>query len=183
MTHERTLGPSPFPGDDGTADPSLRRALSAAMSGQPNDYLAAVAALCEARVLVPVAATATAEAAVHAHGPVERLLRVDKEADMAVVMLQAADGRRALLAFSGMDSLQAWDPDTRPVPVTIDTVAKAAAQEGVAAVLVDLKGPFPIVLESEILEPLAQGHRLVQLGEDGFGWVRPVDGGEGQVPD
>lgn len=174
MNHERTLGPSPFPGDDGLADPALRRGLSTAMSGQPADYLAAVAALCQARVLVPVAATATAEAAVHAHGPVDRLLRVDKEADMAVVMLQAGDGRRALLAFTGMDSLQAWDSSTRPVPVTIDTVARAAVQEDAAAVLVDLKGPFPIVLEAEILEQLSLGHRLVQLPDEGFGWVQPA---------
>jgi len=146
------------------------------MSGQPADYLAAVAALCEARVLVPVAATATAEAAVHAHGPVDHLLKVDKEADMAVVMLQAADGRRALLAFSGTDSLHEWDPATRPVPVTIDTVAKAAAQEGAAAVIIDMLGPFPIVLESEILEPLARGHRLVRLADEGFGWVQATTG-------
>lgn len=168
----RTLTPSPFPDDDGTADPQLRRDLAGALSGDPNDYLGAIAGLCTARLLVPVTATATAEAAVHAPGPVERLLTVDKEADMAVVMLQAKDGRHALLGFTGQDSLETWDASTRPVPVTLDTVARTAQQEGAAAVIIDIEGPHPVVLEGEVLDQLARGHRLVRV-DDGFGWLRP----------
>jgi len=173
--HQRTLGPSPFPGDDGTADPQLRRDLSTALSGQPEDYLAAVAGLCASRLLVPVTATATAEAAVHAGGPVDRLLTVDKEADMAVVMLQARDGRRALLGFTGLDSMATWDDSARPVPVTLDTVARTAQQEGAAAVIVDIEGPHPLVLDGEVLAQLADGHRLVRV-EGGFGWLQPGTG-------
>ena len=39
--------------------------------------------------------------------------------------------------------------------------------------LVDLAGPAPLVLEGEVLAALAQGHRLVDLG-DGFGWALPA---------
>lgn len=173
----RTLTPSPFPGDDGTADPQVRQDLGTALSGKPEDYLGAIATLCSSRLLVPVTATATAEAAVHAGGSVDRLLTVDKEADMAVVMLQAADGRRAMLGFTGMDSLGTWDASARPVPVTVDTVARTARQEGAAAVIVDIEGPHPLVLDGEVLDQLAQGHRLVRVDE-GFGWLRPEAGGD-----
>ncbi len=56
-----------------------------------------MAALCLDRLLVPVVATATRM------GQTAAGLTSDKEAEMAVVLLQAADGRRALLAFSGLD--------------------------------------------------------------------------------
>jgi hypothetical protein len=37
-------------------------------------------------------------------------------------------------------------------------------------VLVDAAGPYPLVVEGEVLAALARGHRLVEL-EDGFGWA------------
>jgi hypothetical protein len=168
--HERTLAPSPFPGDDGTADPATRRALAAAVR-EPGTatYLGAVAALCTTRVLVPVVATATRVGTGSAHG-----LASDKEADMSVVMLQAADGRRALLAFTGLDALQTWRSDARPVPVTLDLAAKTARAEAVDAVLVDVAGPHPLAIDGEVLDALAVGHRLVELGDGEFGWAVPV---------
>ena len=41
----------------------------------------------------------------------------DKTSDMATVLIQGADGRLALLAFTGIRPLPAWNPDARPVPV------------------------------------------------------------------
>lgn len=170
MDHERILSPSAFPGDDGTATPDTRRALAAAVgSTDPDAYLSAVAALCLDRVLVPVVATATRV------GETEAGLATDKEADMAVVLLQSADGRRAMLAFTGTDALQAWDPTARPVPVTIDLAAQSAVADGAVAVLVDFAGPHPLVLEGEILAELAAGHRLTALDDGQFGWVVPQE--------
>jgi hypothetical protein len=170
VDHERLLAPSPFPGDDGLATPGTRRALAAAVgAADPADYLRAVAALCEDRLLVPVVATATRV------GQTVGGLTSDKEAEMSVVMLQAADGRRALLAFTGLDSLQAWQADARPVPVTLDKAAQTARAEGVAALLVDFAGPHPLVLDGEVLASLAAGHRLVETGPAAFGWVVPSD--------
>jgi hypothetical protein len=114
--------------------------------------------------LVPVVATATTL------GTTTGGLSSDKEAEMAVVMMQRADGGKALLGFTGLDALQSWDARARPVPVTLDKVAETAAAEDAVAVLVDVAGPHPLVLEGEVLAALAQGHRLVDLG-DGFGWA------------
>ena len=168
VAHERTLAPSPFPGDDGAADAGVRTALARfAVSQAPDDYLRAVAELCGDRLLVPVVATATRL------GATTGGLASDKEAEMAVVMMQRADGGKALLGFTGLDALQAWDSRARPVPVTLDKVAETAVAEQAVAVLVDLAGPAPLVLEGEVLAALAQGHRLVDLG-DGFGWALPA---------
>jgi len=170
VDHDRLLAPSPFPGDDGLATPGTRRALAAAVgAADPADYFRAVAALCEDRLLVPVVATATRV------GQTVGGLVGDKEAEMSVVMLQAADGRRALLAFTGLDSLGAWQADARPVPVTLDRAAQTAQAEGVAALLVDLAGPHPLVVDGEVLGSLAAGHRLVETGPGAFGWVVPAD--------
>lgn len=166
MDHDRRLAPSPFPGDDGLANPQTRRRLAQALAQPtPLAYLRAVAALCTDRLLVPVVATATRL------GTTAGGLASDKEAEMAVVMLQAADGRRAMLAFTGLDSLQAWRPDARPVPVTVDLVAQTARSEDAAAVLVDVAGPHPLVVEGEVLDELAAGHRLVETSAEAFGWA------------
>src|SRR4051794_1430538 len=46
MDHERQLAPSPFPGDEGLADPLTRRALASAVAdGAPTSYLRAIALL------------------------------------------------------------------------------------------------------------------------------------------
>ena len=163
----RTLAPSPFPGDDGTASPETRRLLAAAAAQpEPAAYLRAVAALCLDRLLVPVVATATRMVRTSGGVPAS-----DKEAEMSVVLLQAADGRRALLAFSGLDALQAWQSSARPVPVTLDRAAQTAQAEGAAAVLVDVAGPASLVLEGEVLNQLAAGRRLVETAPGEFGWA------------
>ena len=178
MDHERLLAPSPFPGDDGLATPATRRALAAAVAEPgPEGYLRAVVALCTDRLLVPVVATAT-RVGVTVGG-----LASDKEAEMSVVMLQAADGRRALLAFTGLDALHAWQADARPVPVTLDKAAQTAQAEGVSALLVDFAGPHPLVVDGEVLVALAAGHRLVEAEPGQFGWAVPTGGAQEPAPD
>lgn len=173
--HRRHLADSPFPGDDGSASPALREALRLVAEGEdPSNYLSAVAQLCAERVLVPVVATATRVGEAPAGGGRAGLVS-DKEAEMAVVMLQAKDGRRAMVAFTGEDSLTAWNEQARPVPATIDRAAQAALDDRAMAILVDLEGPYPLVLEGEVLEHLAAGHRLVALPEGQFGWAMPAD--------
>ena len=169
MDHERTLAPSPFPGDDGSASAETRDALArAAQESEPTAYLRAVAALCTDRLLVPVVATATRR------GETTGGLTSDKEAEMAVVMLRTADGRQAMLAFTGLDSLRAWQPEARPVPITVDRLAATAQAEGATAVLVDFAGPSALVIEGEVLASLAAGHRLVEVADGEFGWVIPT---------
>jgi hypothetical protein len=163
---ERSLAESAFGDDDGTATPATRAVLAAAVgSTDPQDYLRAVAALCLDRVLVPVVATATRL------GETVGGLSSDKEAEMSVVLLQAADGRRAMLAFTGTDALQAWDDTARPVPVTMDIAASSAQADGAVALLVDFAGPHPLVIDGDILAQLAAGRRLAELPGQQFGWV------------
>jgi SseB protein N-terminal domain len=169
VDHQRRLAASPFPGDTGSARADTRRLMAvAAAEATPPAYLRAVAALCGDRLLVPVVATATRSDETVAE------LASDKEAEMSLVTLQAQDGRRALLAFTGLDALQSWQPDARPVPVTVDRAAQTARNENLTAVLVDLAGPHPLVIEGEVLRELAAGHRLVELAEGQFGWVMPA---------
>jgi hypothetical protein len=169
VDHERPLAPSPFPGDDGSASGVTRDALArAAQQAAPAAYLSAVAALCTDRLLVPVVATATRL------GETTGGLASDKEAEMAVVMLRTADGRQAMLAFTGLDSLQAWQPRARPVPITLDRLAATAQTEGATAVLVDFAGPAALVIEGEVLAALAAGHRLVETADGEFGWAIPA---------
>ena len=127
-------------------------------------------ALCETRLLVPVVATATRL------GETVGGLSSDKEAEMSLVMLQTPDGRRALLGFTGLDALQAWQIEARPVPVTLDLAARTAESEGVDAVLVDVAGPHPLAIDGEVLSALAAGRRLVETGPDEFGWAVSVPG-------
>jgi hypothetical protein len=165
VDHERRLAASPFPGDTGAASADTRRLIAVALAeATPLAYLRAVAALCGDRLLVPVVATPTRLGETVA-------VASDKEAEMSVVSLQAQDGRRALLAFTGLDALQSWQPDARPVPVTVDRAAQAARSEDLTAVLIDVAGPNAFVIDGEVLEELAAGHRLVELADGEFGWV------------
>ena len=162
----RTIPDPGFPGDDGTADPALTAALAAYASGD-GGYAAALAALVDSRVVVPVVAIA-GEVEVDEAG-----LAHDKTSDMAAVLLTRPDGRRGLLAFSGTATLTAWDPDARPVPVTARTAARAALQEGADALVVDLAGPVRFPVEGEDLRGLAAGWTLGRVG-DRSAWIRPA---------
>jgi hypothetical protein len=140
----RQLAFPSFAGDDGSADPSLLAALGS------GDHGRVLAALTRARLLVPVVALLGEIS--YAGG-----LAADKSSDMAVVLLTGQDGRRALLAFSSVDSLQAWQADARPMPATAVLAATAAVQEGADAIVIDVAGPRSAVIESDDVRRLAAG--------------------------
>ena len=156
-----------FAGDDGAVDPEVTTALTA-YDAAPTERvraLGALAALQDSRVLVPVVAV-LGEVEVDDQG-----LAHDKSSDMAAVLMQGRDGRTALLAFTGTRPLQAWDPQARPVPVTLADAARSAVQDGAAALLVDVAGPVMFVVESDDLARLAAGERLLRLADGGWGWA------------
>lgn len=161
---QRLLQPSSrWSGDQGQADEAVRQVLAeAARADGPEAYLAAVAGLCGARLLLPIVAEGDDSAT--APDP-------DRQATMSIPMLRNAAGQQAVLGFTGMDSLRAWQSNARPVPTTLDDVAKTALDAGAQAVVIDVAGPATLVLEPGLLEPLAQGMRLVRLEDGGFGWV------------
>lgn len=158
----KTLGQpnAAWAGDRGLADAQVRATLaSAATSGAPDDYLVAVAALCGARLLLPVVADGD-----------ETGNDPDRHAEVAAVLMTSASGASGALAFTGLDALQAFDPRARPVPCTLDEVAATAQQAGAAAIVIDVAGPHLFVIEGELIDHLASGRRLVRV-EQGWGWL------------
>lgn len=164
-TQSRVIPDPGFAGDDGSAAPQVTAAL-AAWEQDPTTYPEALAELQRSRVLVPVIAI-LGEVEHDAVG-----LAREKDSDMAAVLMQGADGRLALLAFTGTAALNDWDPQARPVPVSAQVAATSAIQEGATALLVDLAGPVRFVVEGEDLRGLAEGWRLARI-PGGAAWIRP----------
>ncbi|MDN5746003.1 MAG: SseB family protein [Nocardioidaceae bacterium] len=170
---ERRLEGSVYVDDDGSPDPVLHSMLIDHEAGTAT-YPAVLAALAAARLLVPVVALLgeTGEGAAGADG---QTLVTDKSSDMAAVLLTGADGRLALLAFTDLSTLAAWDPAARPVPVAAHLAAATAVQEGAEALVVDIAGPRRFVLSGEDLHRLAAGWRPVRLEDGGWGWLGSTD--------
>lgn len=139
---KKVLAEPAFPDDDGTADPALAAAFG--------DDMQVLSVLGGTRVFVPIVALL-------GDTPAEG----DKNAEMAAVLMTGADGRQALLAFSSVATMTAWNPDARPVPVWGRDAARAALDERASALLLDLGSPSFTVVETADVEHLAAGHRLV----------------------
>jgi hypothetical protein len=167
--HGRVLAEPAFPDDDGSAAPEVTAALAAYDADPASDHHAALAALQDSRVLVPVVAVLTGVE----HD--EQGLARDKSSEMAAVLVTGRDGRKALLAFTSTDSLRAWDPQARPVAVPAREAARSALHDGADALVVDLAGPVLFPVEGQDLRDLAAGLVLRRV-EGGWGWTRPVGG-------
>lgn len=165
MSHHRSVPDPGFPGDDGTASAEVASALAAYAAGEV-DHGTVLEALVGSRLVVPVVAVA-GETETDGSG-----LAREKTSDMATVLVQRGDGRRALLGFSGTATLAAWDPEARPVPVTVATAAQAALHEGADALVVDLAGPARFVIGAEDLPGLAEGWQLTRVAGRSA-WIRP----------
>lgn len=138
-THGRgrsLAAPGRFARDDGAPDAAIRHAL---------DHRDLIDALRSGRVIVAVVATVDEVEVVDG-------LQTDKSSDMSIVSMVTADGRRGLLAFTGLDALRAWNPQARPVPVTGIDAARAALEDGCEAVVLDVAGPrMQVVAEMDLL--------------------------------
>ena len=133
--------PAQFAGGEGAADPRLVAALG---EGRGD---AVLALLTEGvRLLVPIVAVRDD---VDADG-------ADTSSHMASVSLVQPDGRRGMLAFTSLETMRAWDPTARPVPVRAGDVAAAALAEGADGVLVDIAGPIRFALDGESLHRVAE---------------------------
>lgn len=139
-----------FSDDDGSADPALAQAL-AAWARDPAAEGGVLAALLKARLLVPVVAV-LGEVETGPDG-----LKREKTSDMAVPTLQAPDGRRALPAFTSLETLARWRADARPVAVPLHQVLQAAAHEKADTIVLDLAGPVTYPLTGPALLALAEG--------------------------
>lgn len=148
---ERDLASPAFPDDDGTTDAMLAAALG--------DDVAVLEVLGDVRVFVPIIPLLGEIAA-----------EGDKNADMAAVLMTGADGRTALLAFSSVQTMAAWDPQARPVPVIGRDAARATLAEDAGALLLDLGSDSFCVIETADVEHLAAGHVMVRTPA-GAAWL------------
>lgn len=160
MDHLRSLAqPSVrFAGDVGAADPLVRQALAAA--GEQAGYVRALVALCTARLLLPVVAT----------GDETDHPDPDRHAELGAVTL-TDEGVTHLLAFTGLDSLQAWQRDARPVPCLLDELAASVEPAGATRLLIDVAGPAPLVVAEDVVAQVARGQRLVEFEDGSFAWA------------
>ncbi|MGW7438609.1 SseB family protein [Streptomyces sp. NPDC054849] len=139
-----------FSDDDGSADPRLTAALAAWAEDRTKEPQV-LAALKDARLLVPVVAVLG-----EVETDPETGLKREKTSDMAVPTLRAGD-RRALPAFTSIASLALWDPAARPVAVPLHQALAAAAHEKADTVVLDLAGPVAYQLTGSALLALAEG--------------------------
>jgi hypothetical protein len=150
----RELTGTGFDDDTGAADPALAEALE-----RPGDEPALMAAVAGARLLVPIVAEPVSVEEVGG-------LVAEKQTDMAAVTLVAPDGQRALPAFTSLQTLRAWDPQARPVPVTASRAAQAAVSERCDVMVLDVAGPHTVVLRPSMVWALAQQRDWVPAHED-----------------
>ena len=141
-------------GDTGEADPAVLAVLAAYANGEATEH-AVLTAVAATRLLVPIVAV-LAEA--NADG-------TEKETEMALPTLVGSDGRKAVIAFTGTRTLRAWREDARPVPVPAPRLWAAAPQVA-DAVVIDIAGPVPLVIEGARLRALAGGEAPPPAHED-----------------
>ncbi|VXB08392.1 conserved hypothetical protein [Arthrobacter sp. 9AX] len=138
-----------FEDDDGLADAGYLAAVAALQAGR-GDEAAVVASLATGRVFIPVVAQLAEEAEGHDG------LHADKQADMALVTLKAADGRTAMPAFTSAPALSAWHPEARPVAVYAARAALSAVAEGAELLVLDPGSAVTFVVRRPALWALAQ---------------------------
>jgi hypothetical protein len=150
--------------DTGEADPGVARALDAYARGDGSEHNA-LTAVAASRLLVPVVALA---GGVRGGGQPLRergdsggssSRKSTEETEMALPTLIGNDGRKAIIAFTGTETLRLWREDARPVPVLAKLVWQAAAAEAADAVVIDVAGPVSFVVEGARLAALATGEQ------------------------
>jgi hypothetical protein len=179
---ELTAGDERFRDDHGEADPAIAAALEAYAAGTGGEH-AVLTALADSRLLVPVVAVLADEPARPATGHGGRdeatndkpagsarlQLQGKKASEMAMPAIVGRDGRRALPAFTSAEAVGRWRPSARPVPVPAAGVWQSAVQQS-WAVVIDIAGPVPLVVEGARLAALAAGTHAPRMHEDPDVW-------------
>lgn len=150
----RQITDTGFGSDDGSADPVVTQALR-----EPHDERELMRALADARFLVPIVADATEVVQ-------DGSMLADKAADMAVAVLVAPDGTRALPVFTSLETLHAWDASARPSPVTAAHAAQAAVSERADIIVLDVAGPATVALRPSMVWALAMQREWVPSHAD-----------------
>jgi hypothetical protein len=177
---ELMAGDARFRDDHGAADPAVASALADYADGTGGEH-ALLVALADSRLLVPVVAVladddadpdaqAGRDGLAGRDGPEPATLPPgEKSSEMAMPEIVGRDGRRALPVFTSAETLQQWRATARPVPVPAAGVWQSAVQES-CAVVIDIAGPVPVVVEGSRLAALAAGGDVPGMHEDPDVW-------------
>jgi hypothetical protein len=162
-----SAGLSRFGGDDGSADPAVAAALAAFSCGRGSEH-DAVMSLVPSRLLVPILAVVADDAAAAAGSADPAVADApggEKASEMSIPTLIGHDGRRAVPAFTSLDTLRRWRQEARPVPTGAADVWTAAVADD-CAVVVDVAGPVPLAIDGARLAALAGGRPVPPPQED-----------------
>ncbi|TSI16127.1 SseB family protein [Brevibacterium aurantiacum] len=178
----RDLRPNPFSGDSGLADAGLLEALTM-VSREPLDpslHRNVVTALSEARLYAPIVPMAV-DQEVGENG-----LMVDNSSEMAMVRLQAEDGRECTPGFCSIPPLTAWHRDARPVPIESERLVLGAIEADSQLVVLDPGAETSFLLRRPAMFAFVQGREwtpawadaevgqaLVAIAEQ-FPWVAQI---------
>lgn len=140
-------------------------ALAEFAAGNGTEH-AVLLALAGSRLLVPVVAVLADQPESALPAPsVAPGLGAEKASEMAMPTLIGLDGRRAVPAFTSLESMSRWQSDARPVPVAALAVWQSACADS-SAVVIDVAGPVPFAVEGARLAALARGEAAPRPFED-----------------
>lgn len=143
-----------YPGDQGTTDPALQEVFDAFVAGEI-DEAAVVDALRNVRIFAPVVAQLS-QAEITQAGLVS-----DKESDMALISLQAPDGRKALPIFTAVDALTGWHDLARPVAADMRKTALSAVEDDNQLIVINPGQDLTFVLRRPAFWAIAKGQEWV----------------------
>ncbi|MGO2036851.1 MAG: SseB family protein [Brevibacterium sp.] len=175
----RDLKPNPFSGDTGEADRGLLAALEAVRAEplEPAAHQGVLAALSGTRLYAPIVPMALD------HEVNEQGLMVDNSSEMAMVRLQAEDGRECTPGFSAIPPLTAWHAEARPVPIEAERLVLGAIEADSQLVVLDPGADSSFLLRRPAMFAFVKGEdwtpswadaevgrRLATIAES-FGWL------------
>lgn len=158
-------------GDDTGAVPAEVAEALDRYAADPRSYPVALHALQRSRLLLAVLEVPADTFPEHDHA--HHHPHAPAATAMAAALVQREDGRRALVAFTGLGPLRRWNERARPLPMSTRTAAETARSEGAVALLVDPAGPTTLVVQGEDLVGVAEGWTLARVGER-TAWIRPA---------
>ena len=122
-------------------------------AASPSPALAAevFGALVDGELLLPVRARVVSDQTAPATG-----LHAEKEAELDIVTVELADGRRVLPGFTSADRMRRWRIDARPVRSAVRDACRAVLDEGWAGIVVD-PSTHDFVIGVPAVRALAEG--------------------------
>lgn len=160
----RAFAPNPHAGDSGDCGSELALALDHFFSSDTSAAGEVVAArpivelldaLRGARVLAPLMA--------HAGGwdITEEGALQEKSQELSILHLEGPDGRAVSPIFSDVASMIQWNTEARPIPVSAQQAALAAASDGLGLLVLNPGTPRSLTLRRGAIRALATGDAYV----------------------